>query len=145
MPFVQVLNTAAVYGQYNDSIHQQLEGIVGNEGVSSSRSVRDHHGKDESYHTCMPAEAVVFPTHVCHVGEILRLCNQNRIPVVPFGTGTGLEGGVGAMKVCFIGVHRIRTCSISWKLALNTFKYPRLSLVLLVCPFIWCFCCCLRE
>ena len=30
---------------------------------------------------------------------VCRLCNKERIPVIPFGTGTGLEGGVGAVKV----------------------------------------------
>lgn len=30
---------------------------------------------------------------------LCRLCHKERIPVVPFGTGTGLEGGVGASAV----------------------------------------------
>jgi len=72
---------------------------VGNEGVSTSLAAREHHGKDESYHKCLPADVVVMPTSVDHVSAIVSLCNKERIPVIPFGTGTGLEGGVGATHV----------------------------------------------
>ncbi|XP_065913311.1 probable D-lactate dehydrogenase, mitochondrial isoform X2 [Dysidea avara] len=37
-----------------------------------------------------------MPTNVDHVSTVVRLCNKEHIPVIPFGTGTGLEGGVGA-------------------------------------------------
>ncbi len=30
---------------------------------------------------------------------LCRLCNKEKIPLIPFGTGTGLEGGVTALKV----------------------------------------------
>ncbi|KAL5466820.1 hypothetical protein EMCRGX_G030971 [Ephydatia muelleri] len=86
------------YGKVTDRIRQSLERIVGKEGVATSLAVREHHGKDESYHTCLPPEAVVFPTHVDQVSDIAKLCTGERIPMVPFGTGTGLEGGVGAVK-----------------------------------------------
>lgn len=87
------------YGRVTDYICQRFERIVGKEGVSTSLAVREHHGKDESYHACMPAEAVLFPTHVEQVSGIAKVCSAERIPMVPFGTGTGLEGGVGAVKV----------------------------------------------
>ena len=87
------------YGCYSDTIHQQLEAIVGREGISTSLAVREQHGRDESYHSCLPADAVIFPSSVEEVREVVKLCNKDRIPVVPYGTGTGLEGGVGAVKV----------------------------------------------
>jgi len=72
---------------------------VGSGGVTTSLAAREHHGKDESYHKCLPADVVVLPSSVDHVSAIVKMCSKERIPVIPFGTGTGLEGGVGATHV----------------------------------------------
>ena len=48
---------------------------------------------------CAPAEAVIFPESTEQVSQCVQICSQNNIPMIPFGTGTGLEGGVGAMNV----------------------------------------------
>lgn len=42
---------------------------------------------------------VVFPHCVEEVSALAKVCHDNRLPMIPFGTGTGLEGGVGAVKV----------------------------------------------
>lgn len=41
----------------------------------------------------------MFPASVAEVREIMSLCSKERIPVIPYGTGTGLEGGIGAIHV----------------------------------------------
>jgi FAD/FMN-containing dehydrogenase len=41
----------------------------------------------------------VFPENVNQISKLLSLCNQNKIPVIPFGAGSGFEGGVNAVKV----------------------------------------------
>lgn len=89
----------AQYGKYTDRVHQEIERIIGKDRVTTSLAAREHRGKDESYHSCLPADVVVMPTSVDHVSSVMRLCNKERIPVIPFGTGTGLEGGVGATYV----------------------------------------------
>ena len=87
------------YGAVTEDITKALSDIVGSENISTSLSVREQHGKDESYHSCLPADIVVFPHSVDHVSHIARLCHTHHIPLIPFGTGTGLEGGVGAVQV----------------------------------------------
>ena len=87
------------YKLFTDSVHQELVAVLGEKGVSTSLAVREQHGKDESYHSCAAASAVVFPTSLGEVTEVVKLCNRGRIPIIPYGTGTGLEGGIGAVKV----------------------------------------------
>src|SRR5258708_31484376 len=65
--------------------------------LSTSQAVRDQHGKDESYHPVMAPDAVAFALTTEEVSEIVKLCARDRVPVIPFGTGTSLEGGVAAL------------------------------------------------
>lgn len=62
-------------------------------------AVREQHGKDESHHKCHPADLVVWPNDRDQVCQVAKLCNDHCIPLIPFGSGTGLEGGVVAKKV----------------------------------------------
>jgi D-lactate dehydrogenase (cytochrome) len=79
--------------------------------ISIAQAVRAHHGKDESYHSPLPPDAVVFPKTTEEVAEIVRLCEQHKSPIIPYGVGTSLEGGIGAVKggVCLDlgGLNRI--------------------------------------
>jgi D-lactate dehydrogenase (cytochrome) len=68
------------------------------ERLSTSASVREQHGKDESYHTPAPPDAVVFARSTEEVAEIVTLCAAAKVPVIPFGTGTSLEGHVAALE-----------------------------------------------
>lgn len=45
-------------------------------------------------------DAVVFPETVEQISKLMVLCNRYKVPVIPFGAGSGLEGGVNASKVC---------------------------------------------
>lgn len=62
--------------------------------LSTSESVRDHHSHDESWHVPHRPDAVAFPTSTEEVASVVRVCAAHRVPVVAFGTGTALEGGV---------------------------------------------------
>ena len=74
------------------------EAVGGVANLSRSRTVREQHGQDESYHNPLPPDIVVFPQSVNHVTSVAQLCHAHHIPLVPFGTGTGLEGGIGAVE-----------------------------------------------
>jgi D-lactate dehydrogenase (cytochrome) len=66
--------------------------------VTTSRSIRERHGQDESYHAPFPPDAVVFPHSTAEVAEIVRLCAARRTPVIPYGVGTSLEGNITAVR-----------------------------------------------
>jgi len=44
-------------------------------------------------------DVVVFPESTEEVSMVAKLCSENATPMIPFGTGTGMEGGVTAIKV----------------------------------------------
>ncbi|XP_056381299.1 probable D-lactate dehydrogenase, mitochondrial [Hyla sarda] len=75
-----------------------LRAVAGESNVSTAMVVREQHGKDESMHSCMPPDVVIWPQNVEQVSKVAELCYTNNIPMIPFGTGTGLEGGVCALK-----------------------------------------------
>jgi len=66
--------------------------------LSTSAAICEQHGKDESYHQPHAPDAVAFATSTEEVAAIVSLCAQYRTPVIPFGTGTSLEGHVAALK-----------------------------------------------
>ncbi|MBS29516.1 MAG: FAD-binding oxidoreductase [Alphaproteobacteria bacterium] len=72
-----------------------LEELLG-ERVTTAMAVREHHGRGEDYFKPVPSEAVCFPHTTEEVAEIVKICAAHRVPVIPFGTGTSLEGHVTA-------------------------------------------------
>jgi D-lactate dehydrogenase (cytochrome) len=66
--------------------------------LSTAQAVRDQHGRDESWHAPAPPDAVVFAESVEEVQAVVRACAQERVPVIPFGTGTSLEGHIAALR-----------------------------------------------
>lgn len=43
-------------------------------------------------------DAVVYPETVDQISRLLKICNKHKIPVIPFGAGSGFEGGVNAIS-----------------------------------------------
>jgi D-lactate dehydrogenase (cytochrome) len=68
------------------------------ERFSTAPSIRDHHGKGEDWFAPMPPDAVVYPHTTAEVAEIVKQCAAHNIPIIPWGTGTSLEGHVLALK-----------------------------------------------
>jgi D-lactate dehydrogenase (cytochrome) len=60
--------------------------------------VREQHGKDASYHPCVPPDAVAFAQSTAEVSEIVKICARYKVPIIPFSSGTGLEGHVEALR-----------------------------------------------
>jgi D-lactate dehydrogenase (cytochrome) len=75
---------------------EALRALIG-ERLSTSAAVREQHGHDESYHPVHAPDAVAFATSTEEVAEIVKVCARHKRPVIPFGTGTSLEGHVAAL------------------------------------------------
>jgi D-lactate dehydrogenase (cytochrome) len=80
-----------------DAVIAPLRQLLGDR-LSTAPSVREQHGKDASYHPCVPPNAVAFPQSTEEVSEIVKICAQHKVPIIPFGSGTGLEGNVVALR-----------------------------------------------
>ena len=77
----------------NEQVQAELKKIL-NGRFSTSESTRANYARGEDTYDPVLSKAVVFPETNDEVSKILSLCNEYKIPVVPFGTGTSLEGNV---------------------------------------------------
>ncbi len=77
----------------NNQVQAKLKKIF-NGRFSTSESTRANYARGEDTYDPVLSKAVVFPETNEEVSKILSLCNEHKIPVVPFGTGTSLEGNV---------------------------------------------------
>jgi len=65
---------------------------------TTSAAVREHHGRDETYHPAAPPDAVAFPETTEEVSRVVATLAAHRLPVIAYGTGTSLEGHVAALE-----------------------------------------------
>ncbi len=75
--------------------HRELCSLLGAR-FSTDSDVRDTHARDASYHIGTSPDAVVFPETDEEVSAIVKVCSKYNIPIIPYGTGTGVEGAVVA-------------------------------------------------
>lgn len=80
--------------QSTELILDELKKLLGEERATSNDTVRDLHGRDESYHAVRPADIVVFPETTDEVSAIVKTAAKHKVPIVPFGLGSSLEGHV---------------------------------------------------
>ena len=74
----------------------ELRTLLGDR-CSTSDAVRDHHSHGESWHAPAAPDAVAFPESTEEVSRIVAVCAAARVPVIPFGMGSSLEGHVNAI------------------------------------------------
>ena len=65
---------------------------------STALAVREQHGRDESVFSVPPPAAVVFAESTQDVADAVALAAQHRVPVIPFGVGSSLEGHLLAVQ-----------------------------------------------
>ena len=76
-----------------DAAVEALRALLGHR-LSTSPSVLDLHGRDESSFAPALPDAVAFPQSTEEVAAVVRACAEHAVPVIPFGTGSSLEGHI---------------------------------------------------
>lgn len=84
--------------------------------VTTDAAILLEHGKDSAHHAPQAPDAVVHAESTEDVVQTVKLCSQYHVPMIPFGTGTAVEGGVVATRggVCIDvqRMNRIRRLSV---------------------------------
>jgi D-lactate dehydrogenase (cytochrome) len=83
--------------EFSPSVLAELKALLGDR-VSTSAAVREHHGKDESYFPYAPPDAVVYVKTTEEVRDVVNVCRHHRVPMIPYGVGTSLEGHILAVN-----------------------------------------------
>jgi D-lactate dehydrogenase (cytochrome) len=83
--------------EFDQTVLAELKALLGDR-VSTSGAVREHHGKDESYFPYALPDVVVFVESTEEVRDVVNICRRHRVPMIPFGVGTSLEGHILAVE-----------------------------------------------
>jgi D-lactate dehydrogenase (cytochrome) len=78
-----------------EAVTAALAAKFGNRLVTSL-AVRQQHGNVLTWIENQPPDAVVFPQSSGDVQDAVRICTAHKVPVIPYGTGTSLEGHINA-------------------------------------------------
>ncbi|WP_204323863.1 FAD-binding oxidoreductase, partial [Stenotrophomonas maltophilia] len=77
------------------AVTAELQALFGNRAVTSE-AVRQQHGHTLTFIPNQPPDIVVFPETVEDCVAVMKLAARHDVPVIPFGTGSSLEGHVNA-------------------------------------------------
>ena len=94
----------------NQQVELEFKNLL-NSRFSTSESARGNYARGEDTYDPILSKAVVFPENNEEVSKILKICNEHKIPVVPYGTGTSLEGNVlgneNGITICLEKMNKI--------------------------------------
>ena len=71
---------------------KDLSTLVASERISTGESVLDLHAKDQSQHAPVRPDVVIWPESQEEVAAVVTYANNQRIPIVGWGSGSSLEG-----------------------------------------------------
>lgn len=77
----------------NEAFIKQLISIAGEQYVLFDEKAFKEYGHDETEDLVFYPEVVVVPRTPEEIAAVLRLCNEQNVPLTPRGAGTGLSGG----------------------------------------------------
>src|SRR4051794_17389676 len=93
-----VAELAAVQPRNEKAVKGAIAALAAKFGnrLVTSQAVREQHGNTLTWIENQPPDAVVFPQSAENVQDAVRICAHHRVPVIPYGTGTSLEGHINA-------------------------------------------------
>ena len=80
-----------------DAVIEAARGFMG-ERITTNAGLRDHHSHGQDTQTPVQPDAVAFVETTEEASKLMVLCHAHGVPVVPFGTGTSLEGNVTPVR-----------------------------------------------
>jgi glycolate oxidase len=83
--------------EITSTVLQKIQEIIGEQFVFTDTETLLKYGHDETEDFSFPPNVVVKPANTLQVSGIMKLANENKIPVVPIGGQTGLSGGALAI------------------------------------------------
>ncbi|MBL4677084.1 MAG: FAD-binding protein [Mucilaginibacter sp.] len=86
------------FNKITENILAKIKAIVSDGAVVTNRDDIANYSHDETEDLVYYPEVVVKPQSVEHISALLKLCNDNMIPVTARGAGTGLAGGALPVK-----------------------------------------------
>jgi len=84
--------SSTTYTKITPAFLTQLSIAVGAQNVFTDESSLANYSHDETEDLHYYPEVVVKPVNTAGVSALLKLCNENHVPVTPRGGGTGLSG-----------------------------------------------------
>ena len=81
----------------SEAARTQLSQTLGDR-LSLSKSDLALHGRSDTHFPTLPPDAVAYPETAEEVSAIMRICSAHGVPVIGWGTGTGLEGHTSAVR-----------------------------------------------
>lgn len=66
--------------------------------LQTGEAVRRQHGHTLTWLPNQPPDAVIWPDNTEEVQEVVRIAATHRVPIIPFGAGTSLEGHLNAPR-----------------------------------------------
>jgi D-lactate dehydrogenase (cytochrome) len=79
--------------------------------MQTGEAVRRQHGHTLTWLTNQPPDAVIWPNTTEEVQDIVGIASAHRMPIIPFGAGTSLEGHLnaprGGVSLDFANMNRI--------------------------------------
>lgn len=92
------ISDAPVASNVGENIISLFRTIVGTEYVMVDEEQRNEYGHDKTEDYQFLPDLVIKPGTPQEISEILKICNEYRIPATPRGAGTGLSGGALPVK-----------------------------------------------